>query len=77
MSRGTSLEDLQHSIVRQAVDDWRALCKGQDIPGQTFDTIRSFFNSEWGELLCVGRNDYILSKLEEELEVENAKRCRI
>lgn len=68
MNEDAAFEELRHAIVKQAVDDWRALCKGKKIQGETFETIRGFFNSELGELLCGGQSHYILRKLEEELK---------
>jgi len=68
MNKDAAFEELRHAIVKQAVDDWRAMCKGRKIPGQNLESIRSFFRSEWGALLCAGQNYFILRKLEEELK---------
>ena len=63
---------LAHSIVLYAVEDWRALCNGQECDGVTFDSLRSFFKSEWCLMLCGEVNPlYILRKLEQEREKQN------
>lgn len=68
--------DLSDATVLRAVDDWRDLCNGREIPENerpkwdvSFDELRHFFRSKWRRVLC-GNVDplYVLAKLEEERE---------
>lgn len=66
------VRSLAAGIVLQAIRDWKrivsaeisqhhTLIKQKEIPhygAETYDTIRKFFNSDYGEMLCesIGRN---------------------
>lgn len=73
----TPYVDFAHAIIRQAVVDWRALCKGEDAGQTSFVSLRRFFQSEWCTTLCLGVKPLaILDRLEEEL-VQFQKEKRI
>lgn len=72
-----AIENLAVAILKQAVDDWMAICKDKDalLCGEkmyrqghvSFDEIREFFCDEWCERLCfAGEPKSILTRLERE-----------
>lgn len=61
---------LCNAIIEQAVMDWRHICIGKCVPGETLNTIRRFFHSEYCEMLCGRLNPLgILARLEREREI--------
>lgn len=66
-------------IVQQAVIDWRKLNRGEDAGVKTSkEEIRRFLLSVWCEELLAGTGidgEWVLNKLEEELEQEGEPEC--
>lgn len=63
------IERLIYAIIRQAVDDWRALCKGKrPTKDCNFEELEYFFKHRCDDLLIRGNlsTDRILEQLQKE-----------
>ena len=57
---------LQTAIVKQAADDLKAAVRAQD--GTAAAALRSWFLSEWGQLLSFGQGEAIIRGIKKEEE---------
>ena len=54
--------DFAEAVVRQAIDDYRAIQKGtiEESKYVNKDEIEKFFRSKWGNALCYGHGEDVL-----------------
>lgn len=76
MTEEECYEHLGVSIVTQAINDWRSLCARRKQKVSNFSKLRSFFKSEYCQILCGRINSLdILEKLEnEKIQIMNGRK---
>ena len=74
-------EDLAIAIVTVAAEDYRAAYRrykrGDESAKKIIQEIETFFRSEYGDLLCSGKADKILQRLQKEQEEKPIRTVKI
>lgn len=70
-------EDLANAIVQKAATDYREACErvrnGDETALRQVKECERFFKSNWGDLLCKGKAQYIFDRLKAEQEGKTPK----